>query len=62
MFMFEIITLLLLYHQCTGLDALPQLEELYIADNGLTNLKGLDNQNLQTLEVANNKVSDISGR
>ena len=24
-------------------------------------MKGLENQNLQTLEIANNKVSDISG-
>merc|ERR1712212_788344 len=40
---------------------LSNLEELYIADNGLVNLKGLENNNLQTIEIANNKVEDISG-
>ena len=44
-----------------GLESLSNLEELYIADNGLTNLNGLENNNLQTIEIANNKIDDISG-
>ena len=46
----------------SGLDSLNSLEELYVADNGLTNLKGLEKNNLQTIEIANNKVDDLSGR
>ena len=45
-----------------GLESLSNLEELYIADNGLTNLNGLENNNLQTIEIANNKIDDISGQ
>ena len=45
----------------TGLDKLSNLEELYIADNGLTHLKGLEMNNLQTIEIANNKIDDLSG-
>ena len=41
----------------TGLENLSNLEELYIADNGLTHLKGLQMNNLQTIEIANNKVA-----
>ena len=41
-----------------GLESLSNLEELYIADNGLTNLNGLENNNLQTIEIANNKIDD----
>ena len=44
-----------------GLESLSNLEELYIADNGLTNLKGLEKNNLQTIEIANNKIDNISG-
>ena len=44
-----------------GLESLSNLEELYIADNGLTNLNGLEKNNLQTIEIANNKIDDISG-
>ena len=48
--------------EITGLESLSNLEELYIADNGLTNLNGLENNNLQTIEIANNKIDDISGQ
>ena len=46
----------------SGLENLTNLEELYIADNGLTHLKGLEMNNLQTIEIANNKVEDLSGK
>ena len=47
--------------EISGLEALENLEELYIADNGLKDLKGLGKNNLQTIEIANNKVLDLSG-
>ena len=43
----------------TGLENLSNLEELYIADNGLTHLKGLQMNNLQTIEIANNNVIQL---
>ena len=47
--------------EISGLEKLSKLEELYIADNGLTHLKGLETNNLQTIEIANNKIEDLSG-
>ena len=47
--------------EISGLSSLSGLEELYIADNGLTHLAGLDSLNLQTLEIANNRIADFSG-
>ena len=43
----------------TGLENLTNLEELYIADNGLTHLKGLQMNNLHTIEIANNNVIQL---
>merc|ERR1712083_1249333 len=39
--------------QIEGLEKLTALEELYVADNGLTSMKGLESNNLQTIEIAN---------
>merc|ERR1712083_968052 len=47
--------------QIEGLEKLTALEELYVADNGLTSMKGLESNNLQTIEIANNKIGDLSG-
>lgn len=41
---------------------MPQLEELYISDNALETLNGLENNTkLRILEISNNKVTSLSG-
>ena len=47
--------------EISGVATLRNLEEFYIADNGLTSLQGLESNNLQTIEIANNRISDFSG-
>ena len=47
----------------TGLEDLEALEELYVADNGLENTKGMEqNTNIVTLEIANNQISNLDGK
>lgn len=41
---------------------MPQLEELYISDNALETLAGLENNTkLRVLEISNNKVASLQG-
>ena len=43
-----------------NLDKLPKLEELYLSDNGLIKLEGLDHLcKLKVLDLANNKIERI---
>ena len=46
----------------TGLNDLPNLEELYISHNALTDLSGLENnKGLRVLDFSNNKVTKLEG-
>ena len=43
-----------------GLSSLPKLEELYVAENQLLDMKGLENcSTLKTLHLRRNKVSSL---
>ena len=45
-----------------GLNTLSNLEQLYLADNGIETIENLDdNTALETLELANNRISILNG-
>ena len=46
----------------TGLSDLPNLEEVYISHNALTEISGLDSSlNLRVLDISNNQIQHLSG-
>ena len=46
----------------TGLSNLPNLEELYISHNALSEISGLENStNLRVLDISNNQIQHLSG-
>lgn len=45
-----------------GLSKLPNLEELYVSHNAITDLSGLDaNSSLRVLDISNNQISKLEG-
>ena len=45
-----------------GLNGLTNLDQLYLADNGIENIENLsENRSLTTLELANNKIKSLDG-
>ena len=46
----------------SGLSDLPNLEEIYISHNALTEMSGLDkNHSLRVLDISNNQIQHLSG-
>ena len=44
------------------MSSLTRLDQLYVSDNGLTDISGLDNNTaMETLDVANNRITQLGG-